>query len=790
MKLTRRTFLKNSSVTFAALPFMTDRPVQYGIFQQVRNKKNYTVPTVCNMCRARCLLVCEVQGKRLVGVSGNPKNPFNGEKVCARAKAAAMLVNDPDRLKYPYKRVGKRGEGKWARIEWGEAIDTIAMHIEKSLDRYGPESLSLFAKGPSSTYVRELFEELAVPHINDPEIEQCGSARDVGFGLTFGNAPGHAVRPDYANTECIFLLGSHIGENVQVPEVKALIDARANGAKLIVVDPRVSVIASKADLHLMIRPGTDTALLLGLINFIIANDLYHTDFITAHALGFAELREHAARYPLERVSWLTDIPVDQLIRAAGLLSSHAPATVIHPGGHTAWSGDDVQRVRAQAVLAGLLGSWGNKGGLLAPSGLSSGSGEETGIPTDFLLDRRRHSSVMLKKALKGETKVLGCWGQNPFHAYPNPYRTAAAFKKAKFVFACDVLPTEPSLYADIILPETTFFERSDILETWSDDERTVVASRYAVVSPRFDVKDPYWIVKHVSDRLGRGKGFHYKNVLERLNEQLAGYGLTIDELFLMGGVAVFSNTVQARENVSEPAPAAIDAPPEIREDAAMDEIDADEVFQNMDRFFPEPKISDVTFATPSGKIEFYSRQLKELGLSPLPEYSPPTLPPSGYARLLSGKSPVHTGSSTMNNQWLLREAGEGEIWVNTQAAGKMGVSDGEELFLENQDGIRSKRPVRLKVTPGIRSDCVYMVHGFGSASSHLRKGYNRGVSDTSLMLRGSSDPLTGARGTRLNFVRFFKNGRPLDFPALDTPHEELQQAPLWREDRKFFENDA
>lgn len=731
--LNRRTFLKNAGITAAAFHLSSHHDAATAStgnknFPSVNYRQQSGVPTVCAMCPARCHMVGRVKQGKLVKLDGNPQSPYNGIRVCARGNGAIKLLYDPDRLKYPLKRIGKRGEGNWARISWAEAIDTISLQMEKNLKRYGVESLALFAKGPSSVYIRELFENFDIPNINNSSFEQCDLNRDLAYQLTFGRQAG---LPDFKRTKCAVLVGTHLGENVHVSELYDLTESLANGTKLIVVDPRVSTIAAKADHHLMIRPGTDAALFLGWINYIIEAGLYDVGFVAQHVHGFADLRKQAGQYPLRRVAEITDIPIEQIELTARLMAKHAPAVVIHPGKHSSWYGNDIQRLRAQAVLTGLLGSWGGKGGIIPPrQAVEEIEGarffrQSVGKTDEFnSYGKKSRYSGIIKRTIKGEIKLLGCWGQNPFHGYPNPYRTADAFKKADFVFVCDLLPSEPSLYADIILPETTFLERSDVLEVVADNNASSVAMRFPVVEPLFEAKDPYWIVKQLSTRLGKGEGFRFENVLERLESQLTKFDLTVEKLFEMGGVA--------------PLP-------------SSDHTD---------------RGNAVSFPTPSGKIEFSSSILAEKNYSSLPAYDPVAPCPPGFFRLLYGRSPVHSGSSTTNNIWLKHEAAENELWLNNESAAVLGIRTGEELFFENQDGARSLKPVKIKATPGIRKDCVFMVHGFGSGSKHLSQGYNQGVSDSSLMTRGAADPISGTRGMRVNFVRFIKKGMVLDMPAI------------------------
>ena len=155
------------------------------------------------------------------------------------------------------------------------------------------------------------------------------------------------------------------------------------------------------------------------------------------------------------------------------------------------------------------------------------------------------------------------------------------------------------------------------------------------------------------------------------------------------------------------------------------------------------------------------------------------LPPLGYTRLISGRSPVHSGGATVNVSWLKEECPEPELWLNQAVAAKLNIRSGEYLFMENQDGIRSVNPIRIKVTPGIRVDTVYLPHGFGCRSPFMTQAFNVGIADASLLTRSVPDPLSGVRGIRVNFVRFIRDGQPLPIPALDDPPEILKQYQKW-----------
>jgi thiosulfate reductase/polysulfide reductase chain A len=157
------------------------------------------------------------------------------------------------------------------------------------------------------------------------------------------------------------------------------------------------------------------------------------------------------------------------------------------------------------------------------------------------------------------------------------------------------------------------------------------------------------------------------------------------------------------------------------------------------------------FFTPSGKIEFYSVQLKDAGFDPVPRHTPPEPGPPGSFRLLYGRAPVHSFSRTQTNPVLSQAMDENEIWVNTDVATRFGLKGGDRVRLKNQDGVVSD-PIKVRPTQAIRPDCVYMVHGFGHSSKMLKKAYRKGASDSQLITRYATDPLMGGTGMNINFV--------------------------------------
>src|SRR5512139_1809749 len=296
-------------------------------------------------CHNGCgvLLYTNKEGK-LVKVEGDPDNTYNQGRLCIRCLALRDVVNHPDRLKYPMKRAGKRGENKWERIGWDEALDTVAGKFNKIKAEYGAEAV-VFAQGTGRD-IAPYLERLSF---------SFGSPNYVCMGLS-GNAcyiprisvqlitHGGATMPDYAQylpdryddprykvPECVIVWGTNpVVSNSDGNYGHWIVDVMKRGSKLIVVDPRMTWLASKADLWLPIRPGTDPALALGMLNIIIQEGLYDKEFVELWTYGFDDLAKRAAEYPVEKVAEITWLPKEKILQAARLYAQSKPA-LIHWG---------------------------------------------------------------------------------------------------------------------------------------------------------------------------------------------------------------------------------------------------------------------------------------------------------------------------------------------------------------------------------------------------------------------------------------------------------------------------
>jgi thiosulfate reductase/polysulfide reductase chain A len=404
------------------------------------------------------------------------------------------------------------------------------------------------------------------------------------------------------------------------------------------------------------------------------------------------------------------------------MARHRPATLVHPGRHTTWYGNDAQRSRAIALLNALLGSWGRKGGFYFPGSMdvpgypyppypkpARGKVDNPGHRYPFATETI--TTGIRAATLSGQPYPVKGWlvyATNLLQALPSQEETIRAIQNLDLMAVVDVVPSEIAGWADVVLPEATYLERYEDLNVELFRE-PFVALRQPVVAPPHDQKPNWWMARELALKLGLGEFYPWTHIEEYLDHRLKAAGYSLAELKQKG-------------LVKGPKP------PLYFEDGIAPE-----------------------FATPSGKVEFYSPQLQAAGFDPVPRYQRPAEGPPGSFRLLFGRAPVHTFSRTQTNPVLRDAMQENEVWVNASVGARLGLRSGDYVQLRNQDDVLSHR-VKARVTEAIRPDCVYLVHGFGHTARGLRSAYGRGASDSQLITRYVTDPLMGGTGTNVNFV--------------------------------------
>ncbi|HYN41998.1 MAG TPA: molybdopterin-dependent oxidoreductase, partial [Thermoanaerobaculia bacterium] len=304
------------------------------------------------------------------------------------------------------------------------------------------------------------------------------------------------------------------------------------------------------------------------------------------------------------------------------------------------------------------------------------------------------------------------YGSNLLQALPQRKNVEEAIQKLDLLVTIDVLPAEIVGYADVVLPEATYLERWDDVAPvpWSEP---FLAIRQQVVPPMYESKPGWWIAKELAKRLDLGQYFPWESGEQLVTERLKAGGYDVEKMKAKGVVK------------GTPVP--------VRTDEGL----------------------ELSFATPTKKIELYSKRMADAGVPPLPPYTRHEQPADGQFRLLFGRTPTHTFGRTTNNRFLSEVYSENEVWLNAKAAKEQGLANGEVVTLVNQDGVRSQ-PVRLKVTQRIRPDCVFVVHGYGHTNPGLKFANGRGMDDQTLVTRIAIDPVAGTTGMSVNFVTIEK----------------------------------
>lgn len=721
--VSRRRFLKVSGATagVAALAGGSARLLERAA-STAAEKGIRTVPTFCDLCFWKCGAIATLRDGALWKIEGNPDDPLSRGRLCPRGTGGVGAHYDPDRLRAPLLRRSTRGGEEWTAITWDEALGHIAEKLQKIKAQHGPEAIAVFSHGIGGTFLKHTLRAFGTPNVAAPSFAQCRGPRDVGFNLTFGEEIGSPERTDIRSARCLVLIGSHLGENMHNTQVQEFAEAVGSGASIIVVDPRFSIAASKAKHYLPIKPGTDLALLLAWMNVLIAEGLYDKDYVQRFGFGFAAFAAEIARYTPEWAHPETGLDPDLIRETAREMARHRPATLVHPGRHVTWYGDDAQRSRALALLNALLGSWGRKGGFYMPVSMDvpgypyppypeSERGRVDNPGKKYPFASEAITTGIREATLTGKPYPIQSWivyASNLITALPNEEETIRAIQNLELLVVVDVIGSEIAGWADVVLPEATYLERYDEINVEVFRE-PFVALRQPVVTPPADQKPNWWIARQLADKLGLEAYYPWKDIEEYLEHRLKAAGHSLAWLKQKGVLRGEKKPIYFEEGV-------------------------------------EP-----IFPTPSGKIEFYSTQLREAGFDPVPKYRRPETGPPGSFRMLYGRAPVHSFSRTQTNPILHDMMGENEVWLNAAVAARLELASGDRVRLRNQDGILSNA-LRVRATEAIRPDCVYLVHGFGHTSKMLRRALGKGASDAQLITRYVTDPLMGGTGMNVNFV--------------------------------------
>ena len=655
------------------------------------------VKSCCNMCYRMCGVLVYLNNGKVIKVDGDPECPVNRGSLCVKGLAAVEALYHPDRLKYPLKRTGTRGEGKWQRVTWDEALETIAQAMNSAKDKYGAESVVFSHGDPKGfePYIWRLCNVFGTPNVSDTR-PVCSIPRRLGATITYGfNTIGTDASPDLDYPPaCTVMWGANI-EFTHHPNYIRLTQALEKGTKLIVIDPRKTRLAAKADLWLQPRPKTDMALALGIINVIINEGLYDKPFVDNWTIGFDKLQEHVKDYDVEKVVEITWVPGEKIIEAARMYSTTKPAC-IQDGNAMDDDLNSVQTSRAVSILRAITGNLGIPGGEVDRTELSLGL-KPTYAPgqpdaSSFTLDEKMSEDQkgkmigadcgfapmpmarivppqLLVKTILNEkpypVKALCVHANNPLITWPNAQETYQAIMKLDFLYVADHFMTPTAELADIVLPASTYLEVNNV----------AFRSPFVQVRQKVVQIGEAWSDKKMINELGKKLGFgayFWDDVDEALDLILAPIGLTFAEFRSIGSF------VAAREY---------------------------------------RKHEKEGFNTPSGKVEIYSNLFEKWGYDPLPVYQEPPETPYSAPELKKDYPLIFTtwhneGFRHSNNKQIATLRGrepEPIVEIHPKTASSLGIHDGDQVYIETKRGRIKQRAV---LTEGIDPRVVAPSYGW------------------------------------------------------------------------------
>lgn len=691
------------------------------------------VKTICQMCYSFCGLDVTVEGGRIVKVEGLREHPVNQGRLCAKGLSCAQLVSDPKRLRNPLKRAGERGSGKWEQISWDQALSQIADKLIRIRDKFGPEYLGYYrGQAPgwvtNFNYVCRFMNSWGSPNIFTHS-HLCFIPRAIAHGATFGSFP----EPDYEQTKCIMLIGFNPVYGSPVNYAPRILQAQQRGAKLIVVDPRFTNTASKADLFLQNRPGTTGPLILAMVQVIIEEGLYDADFVDEWTIGFDRLKQFVQGYTPEQVEPIVWAKAEKIREAARMVATVKPAVVVDGNGldqHT----NAVQTARTTSILRSLIRSVDEPGGSVMIPLLPSVDVRRLYCqPPDFLAKSVCQYPLFAKMGfgLTGvemidtlatqkpfALKALIVQGGDPAAVLSETNRVQEALKNTDLLVVHDLYHTATAQIADIVLPAASFLERDLILyyRYRPSADINLIAMQNQCVPAVGESRSDLDFIFTLARRVGLKESFPWEKVSDAFDWELEPNGISVSWLREHPGGYVV-------------------------------------------RYKPEGlfrKYERMGFPTPSKKIEFVASLFEQYGYDPLPNFVEPAVSPVSKPELAQNytlicstglKLGIHTHTQFRTLPWIREIEPEPFGEIHPCTASKAGIEDGDWMLVESPEGgIRVRARVRFTVDPRV----VIVTHGYGEP-------YAGNEDLANLITSGNErDPIAGVTGNRSFLCRVKK----------------------------------
>lgn len=672
------------------------------------------VPSVCQLCPARCGILGFVEGERLVKIEGNPRHPNNRGRICAKGIAAVNILYDPERLLHPMKRVGARGEGRWKRISWEEAYDEIAGRLKDLRDIGHPEEFVFQSGvGATKTVIDRFLRAYGTPNaIGDNPYGDYNMR--VAQRLTWG---AEIEVNDATNSKYFLNFGSNPYEAhmFHLPLVQRILEARIrNGAKLVTLDARLSNTAGRSDEWIPVLPGSDGLVALAMANTIMQEGLHDEDFLSNWTNYPApDLARHLSQYTPEMAEKYSGVSAKDIRRIAVEFATSKPATVLCGTG-VSMHQNGTQNARCVLLLNAITGNIDSKGGFCMPRQYDVGEPEPApqakvqasplNLPHLFPFVNRppTESMMALLNLQRQKIGVYMTYMHNPAYSNPDSGLSLEILKNEEiipFFVAVDIYMSESASLADMVLPDTTFLERWDLEAGPAFNMVPYVALRQPIVKPQGEAIPLQDVCLELARRIGGMEGYFKFNTAE---DYVKAVIKNVDGLSQAGGMEY------------------------LKKNGVWYDPSAKPQYQTY---------REKGFNTSSGKFEIYSQSLADNGLPPLPSFEP--IP--GHQNLNGEELILITfkvnvlNSFSASSKWLTEIAHDNTMWMNAQTAKKLGISLDDHVRVSSPLG---SIKTRVRLTQGIHPRVVAISCGtghWGEARVTLAKSFESADPDTRLV---------------------------------------------------------
>ncbi len=660
---------------------------------------------LCGICPSGCGIEITLEEGRLHRIKPMQEHPLG--IVCTRGLHAEEIIYSPDRLRFPMKRIGNRGEGKLERVSWEEAFQVSVQLIRKVSEKYGPEAMSMFSgRGGFEQSLLDMFSTGGQDQICSNFLFPLGSQNTFSCSSicnnshrvlapvsTFG-ASFDRLFPDFENSDRIVVWGSNPATDSPPINLKKILEAKNRGAKVVVIDPLKSYTAEKADEWVGVRPGTDGALALGMAHVMLEKGLYDTEFADDWTDGLGEFREYVKQFTPEKVEKITWVKAKEIKRLAEDFGKPRTSLLLHTG--LEYTNSGVQNIRTLLILWALTGNLDRPGGLvfrmpqaspirrnrIAPPRGKPAVGSDR-YPLYCDLNRSGHFMEVPRAILNGDPyfiKGLIVLGSSIITSFPNPDLWRRCCESLDVLIVIDRFLTNEATYADIVLPATTMFEITSYKRYPGH-----LSFREKMISPVGEAKNDYLILAELAKALGYGDRY------PQSEEEMLKF--------------VFDRSSASLEQLkSKPEGISLPSPPMVYEKYKKGILRKD---------------GKAGFETPSGRFEISSGLLKKNGYDPLPVYQEPSEGPLGSPELAKEFPLILTTgtriqstfrSQHLNIPGLLKLQDKPNILIHPEDAEPRGIRDGDKVWVMTK---RGRVPFYAKVTSRIMKGVIEANMGGG-----------------------------------------------------------------------------